>query len=138
MAAEQREGARQAAAHLARGADQAVALGGEVALEADEVGGEPLAFPHAQIEAVEAQIDDPHLVPVALQHGGDAFQSQRLDQRDQLESEDAVVRRLDQSYSHRVAPDTMARIGAQSSAMTKNLRAIRQMLADATQQGRGP
>jgi hypothetical protein len=109
VAADQDDGLRQDLFHPPGEAHGAVALGGEVALDADQVGGEAAAAFDAVVPAVDPQVEDGALVAPRLEHAGDAGEPERLDEGDHLEAEDARAGRLEQGDAHGGSPRGGAR-----------------------------
>ena len=85
-----------------RQAHGAVALRGEVALQADDVRRELLAEREAVLFAVDAQVDDLALVSLGFETGGDADRAERLDEGEHLQAEDAADRRFEERDFHGV------------------------------------
>ena len=100
VAADHDLGVGELLAHPAQQAQRAVALGREVALEADHLGRERLGLGQARLEAVDPQVDDLALVARDLEPAGDALEPERLDERDHLEPEDAADRRFEERDPH--------------------------------------
>ena len=78
----------------------AEALGGEVALQTDEVGLELPALLEPRLDAVDPEVEDLAFVAVGLQGPGDALEPQGLDEGDHLEAEDAAGVRLQEGDFH--------------------------------------
>jgi hypothetical protein len=79
---------------------RAVALGGEIALDAHQRGVEGLAFRQPGLGAVDAHIHDLALVTLRLQHPGHAFQAQGFHECDHLQPENAFVGGFDEGDLH--------------------------------------
>jgi hypothetical protein len=102
VAADDDEGARHLALHALGEAQRPLALGREVALQADDVGVETAAGLHARLLAVDAQVEDGAGVPEVLEGSGDADQPERLDEGEHLEAEDSPDGRLEEGDLHAV------------------------------------
>ncbi len=77
-----------------------VALGGEVALQADDVGVPPRTVGQTLLLAVDAHVDDQALMAVALEAGRHANRAEGLDEGQHLQTEDAADGRLEERDSH--------------------------------------
>jgi hypothetical protein len=98
--ADDHERLRQEAADLLGQTDGAVPLGGEVALEAHDGGGEATADLQALLFAFQPQVDDLADMAVRLQAPGHTDQAERLDEGQHLEAEDASDRRFEEGDVH--------------------------------------
>src|SRR5579859_6350964 len=100
MAANDDERAGRLPLDALREAHGAVALRREVALQPDDVRREPAAILEALLFAVDAQVDDLALVPVALEARRDADRAEGLDEGQHLQAEDAAHRRFEERHFH--------------------------------------
>src|SRR5207248_4459152 len=83
-----------------RQANRAIALGGEVALQADDVGIELHAIVQTALLTVDAHVDDEALMAMLLETRSHADRPQRLDEGEHLEPQNPSDRRLDERDFH--------------------------------------
>jgi hypothetical protein len=87
-----------------RKANRAVALGGEIALQTDDVRREAFAEIEAMLFAVDAEVEDLAFVPFGLEARGNADRAERLHEGEHLQTENAADWRFDECDLHRVLP----------------------------------
>ena len=82
-------------------------LGGEVALQADDVRIEVAAVGQPFFLAVDAQVDDHALMAVLLQARRDADGTERLDEGEHLQPQDPADGRFDEGDFHGLRDGTV-------------------------------
>ncbi len=98
--AEDDESSRHLAPHELGKSEGATALGGEVALQADDVRVEGAALGETALLAVDAQVVDAAGMAGLFEAAGHADEAQRLDEGEHLQAQNPADRRLQEGDSH--------------------------------------